>query len=232
MTKNKKLLIITFLGIYLLGFAFGIIYAVNQSLTSQDAAPPIPLAPKRQIWVMVRLDQMTAVNPRLVSVWVLLASFIPAPQLNFKPIYSAEWKDAPNSALAKKFAVNSDRSLSEEFLKEIDQFDISRTGLVVMDNEGFSSFTGWFEALPVRQQTSAEHLLSWYFQPTHSEFQAYQHICKVLTADKPGSFTQPHWREQDPGHLILHPNPELFKTLWQQLFSSSALARCTVSPEP
>jgi hypothetical protein len=227
---KKRILLIIFTCIYAIAVAAGFLYAKVRSASAEPVSTPMPF---QSNWVLVRIDDMTSETPHLVSVWVMLSSFSSAPQVFFKPIFSSESKNSPTSELARKFAVNQDRALNSQFLAELNKLNIQRSGLVILDDEGFRNFTAWFNPPASNRQISGVspvllHTTSF----SNSEAQSYLRICAVLQAEKRGQPVILRWQDLPPNHFILHPNLDPFVNLWNRLLSSTTAANCTVIPGP
>jgi hypothetical protein len=222
---KKKLTRMFLLSIYVLAVAAGYVYAKTSGIKTDAVNTPVS---QQFNWVLVRVDDMTAESPRLVSVWVMLSSLSSGPQVFFKPIYSTEINNARSSELARKFAVNSDRTLSSQFLNELNRINISRSGLVILDDKGFQEFTTWFSALYNRRQTAGISSALWQPTAAGSETQSYQHICEVLQAQNQERHIDLRWKDLIPNHIELLPNLDPFASLWDQLLSSSTPANCKI----
>ena len=207
---------------YLTALGIGIFSAAARP---PAALPPAESEPRQFNWVIVRVDELTRENPQLVSVWGVFLSFAPGPQLYFKPIYESDISPA-RSNLAKFFAVNPDRSLSEKFLSEIDHLNINRAGLVILDNEGYSKFVSWFNSPvePTRKPAGSAT------QPAGSsaEVRSYRQICTSLQTPDPARTRGLAWKSIFPDHLLSHPSLESLTITWERVFNSSVTPQCEV----
>ncbi len=225
---KKKMILVMFLGVYLLTLAGGFVYAKSSSPAPQPTSSP--LQPQTS-WVLVHIDDLTSANPRLVSIWIMFTSFSPEPHIYFKSIFSTEWKNPQGSPIYQKFSVNSDRNLNPQFLEELNGLNIQRSGLVLLDNEGFQNFTSWFSALsPSSHQNLEINSAGLQSYSLTSEVQAYQQICGTLQSHNAGQTIILNWQDLSPYHFIPHPDRTDFVNLWNNLISSSFIKSCKVLP--
>jgi hypothetical protein len=233
---KKVLSLLILISIYLLALAAGFIYGKTSGANPDPDRTPLP---QQSNWVLVRVDDMTVEAPQLVSVWVMLSSLSSGPQVYFKPIFSTEWNNTRNSQLAKKFSVNPNRTLSAQFLDELNRINIPRSGLVILDNKGFQEFATWFSAPTSNRQTAKIYPALWQTSPTGSEShmllqtseaESYQHICTVLQTQNRSHSIILRWSDLVPNHIMLLPNLDPFASLWDQLLSPTTGANCKVIP--
>lgn len=228
---KKKLALILFLSVYLLTLTGGFIYAKSTAPLVEPTPMPIP-QPQQTNWILVRIDDMTSETPRLVSVWVMLTTLSPEPFVYFKPVYSIDWNNASKSALSLSFSVNDNRTLNPAFLDELTRLNIQHTGLVLMDNEGFKNFSAWFTA-PTTQGYPTTRPVTWQqVTPLSPEVQSYQQICTAMQSSRPHEIITLNWQDLSTGHFILHPNVNLFASLWNRLLNANTSANCTVMLGP
>lgn len=224
---KKRLPYILISAIYILslglGFGFAGLRQVNAK-SFQEADP------RQANWIVVRVDDMQVEQPQLVSIWGLFLTFSPGPQLYFKPFYSFDVISDPKSEFARLFSVTPDRELSISFLKSLDRLNIHRSGLVILDNEGFQKFSEWFSQPPDAAQifipvveTAASGAL---------EFKAYQKICTSLKSTNAVRSRELPLQSLSPLHLLSHPSLESFMNLWGRVVDSNITPHCDVFPLP
>jgi len=231
---KKMLSLLILISVYLLALAAGFIYGKTSGAAIVPDSTPLP---QQSNWVVVRVDDMTVEAPQLVSVWVMLSSLSSGPQVYFKPIFSNEWTNTRSSQLAHKFAVNPNRTLSAQFIEELNRINIPRSGLVILDDKGFQEFTTWFGAPTSNRQTASIRPALWQSTSTGSESHmplrateagSYQHICTVLQTQNRSHSIILRWNDLVPNHFVLLPNLDPFASLWDQLLTSSTGTNCKV----
>lgn len=225
---KKRLTALIFCAIYLVSLTTGFVFAgVNRAAASTPSAAEL----RQANWILIRVNDMTLEKPQLVSVWAMFLTFSPGPHIFFKPIYSSDWVNAASSTLATKFSVSSiDRTLSSKFIAEIDRLNIRRTGLVILDDDGFQNFTSWFQ--PNNSDSKVDS--SWLIPTTgntvskNSEMLAYNQVCAALEMNEQLNPADIAWNKVVPNHILPHPNLESLAELWSQVMLSSTPAHCEV----
>jgi hypothetical protein len=226
---KKKLLLIALTGLYVFTMAAGFLFA----RTFGAKANSVPTtAPAQSNWVLIRVDDMAIETPHLVSVWLMLSSMTAEPQVYFKPIYSSDWTNAQNIALAQKFSVNPDRSFSARFLNELNRLDIPRSGLVILDNEGFKEFSALFDTPTSLQVNPGERLALRHAVLDGSESQSYQNMCATLQSENRLTAAALRWKDLKSDHFLPHPTLTPFTNLWENLVFSEFTPHCRVLDKP
>ena len=224
---KKRLTALIFCAIYLVSLTAGFISA---GFNRADASTPSAAESRQANWILIRVNDMTLEKPQLVSVWAMFLTFSPGPHLFFKPIYSSEWANAASSTLASKFSVAIDRTISSKFIAEIDRLNIRRTGMVILDDDGFQNFTAWFK----NSNDNVKVDNSWLIPTTgksHSkspEITAYSQVCAALEDNESLNPADLPWKKLVPNHLLPHPNLESLAELWGQVMLSSTPTHCEV----
>jgi hypothetical protein len=226
---KKRFSILIFTAIYLVSLSAGFLFAGMK----RAAASTPPANESRQAnWVLIRVNDMTLEKPQLVSVWVMFLTFSPGPHVFFKPIYSAEMANTSASQLASQFSVSIDRSLSAKFMAELDHMNIKRTGLVILDDDGFQNFTSWFQS-PASSTADKSLLIpsTGKTELVSPEAIAYSQVCAALRTNEILNPADLPWKTLVPGHLLPHPSLESLASVWSQVMLSSTPAHCEVIPE-
>jgi hypothetical protein len=224
--KNRTLYLI-FCAIYVISFGFG--YAFS-GLRQANAKSDLSFDPRQANWILVHVDDMTVEQPKLVSVWGLFITFTPGPQLYFKPFYSADLVYEKPPKIAQQFAVKEDRALAEGFLQAIDDLNIRRSGLAILDNEGFNQFTHWFQqpfelASPLVPLTGP-------VQANVREENAFQDICLTIKSPSLARPVELPWHTLYPIHLISQPSLDSLIDLWSRVVDSNIPPHCEVISSP
>jgi hypothetical protein len=157
-------------------------------------------------------------------------TFSPEPQIFFKPLYSSSTASTNKyPTLGKVFSVASDRSISYEFMKELNRLVTYQSGVVILDDLGFKSFTSWFSPRVTNlvprllvPQTSSN--------PEEGETGVYKQICSSLENTIHPSFANLPWKELFPNHLLAYPTLQGLTRVWERLILSDQSAHCEVIP--
>lgn len=223
MKKRLPYILISIIYIVSLGFGFG--FAGLRRVAAK--APPVTDT-RQANWIVVRVDDMSLEYPQLVSIWGLFFSFSPGPQVFFKPIYSFDQNIERKSDFARLYSVTPDRALSENFVQGLDRLNIRRSGLVILDNEGFRQFNAWFQQ-PVevaRPMGSPPGQIS----AGSIEANSYQQICSTLESPDTARPHELPWQNLFPLHLISRPSLESLINLWARVVDSNITPHCEVMP--
>jgi hypothetical protein len=224
---KKKISSLIFIAIYLVSLMAGFTLA---GIHKAQAATPVVNGNRQANWIFVRVDDMTTDRPQLVSIWAMFMSVAPGPQVFFKPIYSADTTSASAQKLARSFSVNVDRTISNDFIQELDRLNIQRTGMVIIDNTGFQAFSSWFNSNAAASQPNV-------FVPNTGkpiaakpgpEVQSFQQICATIQSPGGPRSQSLAWHSLVPYHILPHPNIDKLVELWDKILSSSAPGHCEV----
>jgi hypothetical protein len=223
---KKRLPILIFSVVYLVSLVAGFSFA---GMRQEAAGNTLAAASLQDNWILVRVDDMTLEHPQLVSVWAMFLSFAPGPQIFFKPIYAADWKQTSYSSLSDSFTVSAERSISDNFIRELDRLNFHRSGLLILDDLGFQSFSAWINPsqvagklspfIPVTNQEQA--------QLVTPEVQSYQAICAALVQKSPRTQAL-SWQSLYPNHVLPHPSLESLVSMWERIISANQETHCEV----
>ncbi len=222
---TKKLTLPFFIAIYLLSLAGGFGFA---GVRKANAIAPAPSSNRQSSWIMVRVDDMTIEQPKLVSVWAMFLTFSPEPQVFFKPLYSNETSTNKYPDLEKVFNVSADRTISADFIKELDRLITYPSGMVILDDIGFKSFSSWFmppaivsNMRPFVPQTGSSRVMG-------GETNDYKQICQSLENTIRPSLSSLPWMNMFPNHILAYPSLQGLTSLWEKLILSNLKAHCEV----
>lgn len=224
---TKKFTLKFFIVIYLVSLIAGFGFA---GISQANAITQTSTMPRQSAWILVRVDDMTIEQPDLISVWAMFLTFSPNPQVFFKPLFSNDASDQKNPNLGTVFGVSSDRTVSLEFIQELDRLISHQSGMVIVDNTGFEGFTSWFtppttagEIRPFVPHTGSANTFG-------GETRQYYQICETLEASSHPSLVSLPWKNLLPNHLLAYPSMLSLTKVWEQLYISDIETHCEVIP--
>jgi hypothetical protein len=224
---TKKLTLTFFVAIYLTSLIAGLSFAgIRQAKAITQASS----TPTQSSWIMLHVDDMTIEQPKIVSVWAMFLTFSPGPQVFFKPLYAFDASSNKYPHLGKVFTVSADRTISQDFIKELNRLIPHQSGMVIMDDIGYEAFTDWFttpaithESQPFVPQTGFTRIDTF-----KGESWNYVQICKTLENTAHPSLTDLPWRKLLPNHLVAYPTFQSLTSLWKRLVLAEFDAHCEV----
>jgi hypothetical protein len=224
---KKKYSLLIFIAIYAASLIAGFGFSGFQRA---EVGTPTPDGARQSNWVLVRVNDMSLASPQLVSIWGMFLSFTPGPQVFFKPIYTQDTTSAPALKLAGLFNVNADRTISSDFIQELDHLNIQRAGMVILDDTGFQSFTAWFNSTPAAVQTDLlVPATGWApILKESPEIQTYHRICTSLQAPNSARSQRLDWHAMVPNHILPQPDLKSLAGLWERILASNMPAHCEV----
>lgn len=226
--KNKLVLII-FVIVYLISLVAGFGFA---EIRQANAIAPTTTPTKQSSWILVRLDNLTVEQPRLISVWAMFLTYSPGPQVFFKPLFSIDAKTNKYPELEKVFSVSTDRTVSYDFIQELNKLIPHQSGLLILDNTGYETFTNWFlsssPALELQPSDLGTSLV--YSKKLNGETEDYNRICFALSNENHPALANLPWWELLPDHLVAHPTLQNLANLWEKLIHSGFKTHCEVIP--
>ena len=224
---TKKLTLPFFIAIYLISLAAGFGFA---GIRQANAITPATKTHEQISWFLVRVDDMTIEQPRLISVWVMFLTYSPGPQVFFKPLFASDAATNKYPDLGEVFSVSADRTISSAFMKELNQLISHQSGMVILDDIGYKSFTSWFtqpvlsnDTRPFVPKTGIVNT-----QPFGGELENYGQICRTLeNTSRPNLANLPLWK-LFPNHLAAFPTLQSLTNLWGRLILSNMDTHCEV----
>jgi hypothetical protein len=175
------------------------------------------------------VDDLTAANPKLVEMWIVLTLYSDPPQVMFIPLYP-KYEADQNAAINSAFALDSQGNLSSKLTSKIsDIFDVNIHGYIMTDTAGMNAIAGWFgiEGIAASEnpaQSDAEiHAILLNSQTF------LQKVCQQLKeGDSMRQYESMRWSQLAPLHFQTDMSFEHLTASWDKVNRSSAVQQCDV----
>ncbi len=191
------LTIISFIACFLIGLYLAEIVPGKGNLKGSASNNPLatPASRFQHNILIVRVDDLQAKSPSLVSIWGLIIYF-PEPKLIFQRIYPIDGLDSEK--LFSSFSLSSEKVPNNTFLRTLNEsLGIVWDNYVVLDAQAGGWFSAWAGGpaigQPANEADSAQLLAL--------EGEALQQICAKYAAQTPGPRDPFDWQAVIPDHL-------------------------------
>lgn len=192
----------------------------------------------QQNLALLHVDDLTSPTPSLISVWVVFMLPGTPPGVIFKPLYPQFTNAASTppsslpSDLGALFSLNPDGFPSEPFWQGVSQYDVGVTGMVMVDNEAYTSLVQWVTntpvefqpIIPISPETSAFVLAQ--------EKTAFQNLCGALTMPPEQRSFKPEWKNLIPTHMRTDFSFDDLIVIWDTITTSPVAPICEIIPTP
>ena len=225
----KKAYLLIALVLFIVFAYFGFKAASNLDANSSvDTPDTLDLAGKQQNFLIVHVDDLSKNRPQLISVWAVFIVFNTTPQLMFVPLYPAA--DEISKPLENAFAGSKKSSLDPRFEDEIDdQFDISTSGYLLVDNSSVSSFRKWLTGKDETISTTPPRTPDENHLVLYNGQEYFQALCSDFSNSGARSFFNSiKWSQILPEHFSTNLSFETFTLAQDLLKSSGKIAQCNV----
>jgi hypothetical protein len=187
------------------------------------------MASSQQNFLLVRVDDLTAENPKLVEMWIVLTLYSDPPQVMFIPLYP-KYDAGQNAAIASAFALDSQGNLSGKMTSKVsDLFDVAVNGYLMTDSAGMNAIAAWYgidgiaaSASPAQSDTEIHGIL------LNSQV-FLQSVCRQLkNGQSMQLYTSMRWSQLAPQHFQTDMPFEQLIAAWDKVNRSSPPQQCDV----
>lgn len=222
------LVIVIFIISAVLGFQAAARLSSGQSSQSQQNYG-LPVLSTQTNYLLIHVNDLSADNPHLISVWGLFVFYSNSPQVMLIPLYPT-YDEARSTALGSAFKIGKDGQISSRFIDEIQQsYEITTVGYVTVDNIGLSYFNKWItgnesQISAITPQTADEkHIVLYNSQ------QFFTTACTQFSRSGVKSFIdQIHWADLLPSHFSTNLSFESLALAADYFVSAGEIDQCTV----
>lgn len=119
--------------------------------------------PTKQIITLLEVDDLTAAQPTLISIWNIHLTPGNSPKLGFTPVAAEALPDEPNFSILEKFSMDDNHNPSAGFLQALRKINPTADGYIILDNTSTSEIMRWFlgtesaETLNIENHTMTEY---------------------------------------------------------------------------
>jgi hypothetical protein len=215
------LTIIAFIACFLIGLYLAEIVPGKGSLKGSASNNPLatPASRFQHNILIVRVDDLQAKSPALVSIWGLIIYF-PEPKLIFQRIYPLSMLE--NDQIVSSFSLSAEKVPSNSFLRTLNEsLKIVWDNYVILDAQAGDQFSAWAGGPPVSQADTGADLS----QNLDVESQVLRMVCEKYAVQTPGPRDPFDWQPIIPDHLTTNI-PLDFGLLSSDRLSESGLPVC------
>jgi hypothetical protein len=199
----------------------------NTSVASGNVATA--LASQQQNYLLVRVDDLTAADPRIVEAWMVLTLYSDPPQIMFVPIYP-RYDAAQDSELASAFALDSQGNMGSKLVAKVSEmFKVTINGYILTDAAGMNAIASWFGIdsiaagiYPAQSDTEKHAIL----------LNSQTFLQKVCSQIKNGKALQQYasiyWSQLIPNHFQTDMSFEQLTASWERVTHASPPQQCDV----
>jgi anionic cell wall polymer biosynthesis LytR-Cps2A-Psr (LCP) family protein len=187
------------------------------------------LAAKQQNYLLVRGDDLTAADPKIVEAWMVFTLYSDPPQIMFLPIYP-RYDEAQNNDLTDAFALDSQGDLNGKLVSKVSEmFKVTINGYILTDAAGMNAIASWFGIDGITAGT---------YQPQSDQekhavlLNGQTFLQKVCSQIKNGKAIQQYasiyWSQLIPNHFQTDMSFEQLTASWERVAHASPPQQCDV----
>lgn len=189
----------------------------------------VSMSSSQQNFLLVRVDDLTASDPQLVEVWIVLTLYSDPPQIMFIPLYP-KYDESRNTAVESSFAIDSRGDLSSKLVSKIaDLYDVTINGYIMTDAAGMNAVASWFGidgisagSAPAQSDADIHAVLL-------NSQTFLQGVCRQLKdGDGMHQYESMVWSQLIPLHFQTDLSFELFVSSWDKVNRASPPQQCDV----
>jgi hypothetical protein len=212
----------------------GYLVASKSSIgSSNNSAGPgnaaTALASPQQNYLLVQVDDLSKISPKLVQAWIVLTYYSDPPQIIFLPLYPS-YDSKQNSSISSSFAMTGSGKLSDKLSEKIASlYNVKVDGYILTDAAGVSDIANWYGIQGIEtgsspaQSDDEKHILLLNSQTF------FQNICAQLKAGgAKNQYTSMQWSQLIPLHFQTNLSFEVLTASWDRIIRSSAPQQCDV----
>lgn len=197
---------------------------INDPTTNEK---PLSLDYQRAILV-VQIDDMTAQNPNLLSMWVFFISNADSSQIIIKSIYPTV-TDAPQTTpLARSFSVSRQNQLSKSFLHEVGKLKIPYNNIIILDQNAFKTIAEWITAHAINLSPILPQTIDDAQNSLVQDAAVLNEICRYLPEKTSSRGPVPAWDSLISSHFSSDFLFDDMILLWDLLTSDQTSLQCEV----
>lgn len=186
----------------------------------------------QQNFLLIHADDLTADQPSLVSLWLMIYVDYDPPQLAFKTLYPPLSPDENVKKISNTFRLSSQGSPDEDFLKAVRESNMHWESYILVDHRGIQDILGNPEknlAATLSAAAGSAHPAATTLQMETAILKAF---CARLAAEKGESLDISAWSALIPTHLRTDLHFETIMINWHQLTAAQTKPGCRVFGSP
>lgn len=222
------IIFLIFIGFAFLGFkAASKILPATRSVSNNKANNPTAIT--QQNYLIFRVDDLSANEPALISIWAALIYPSTPPQIIVLPLFPSTNQEI-HERLADKFALNHHGEVVPTFLRLVSrEYDLQTNGYILADQTALGQSILWMTG----QETSATSA------PALSEDEktaliangqnVYQQFCQMLVAGSgSGYYAAINWSALLPDHFVTNLSFDELIIQAEKILRVGPLGQCNV----
>ena len=190
----------------------------------RPSVTPLVLPPQERI-LLVQVDDLTAGDPALISIWGLFIAFSEQTNLIFKAIYPSNTPSTLSQEIGESFEIEPGKKLSGAYLDKLNTLGIKWDGYILIDNQFIDRYGNAFP------HTSLTPFLSPTAEPDsiiRQEEVFLNKTCEYLAKPERALSPQFDWQAAASGHFSSNLKLDFLLMGWQFLLENGAIQNCEV----
>ncbi len=182
--------------------------------------------------VLLRVDDLSAAEPRLVSIWIAFLGPADYPGLTVMLLYPNPEAPEQVQALADSFTLGVDKLPLSSFWQQLSAYKFSWDGYLLADSQSISSIAGWINNTQSTLTTAPANNLDGYLAIQSEETAVFRNICNTLESSDEIPGIPPDWGNIIPLHLRTDLTFETMMFSWGKLNPPGAITPCYILGNP
>lgn len=222
------IIFVIFIGFAFLGFKVASkILPATRSVSNNQANNPTAIT--QQNYLILRVDDLSANEPALISIWAALVYPSTPPQVMVLPLFPSTNQEV-HERMADKFSLTHGKKVSPIFLRWVSrEYDLQINGYILADQTALGQSMLWMTG----QETSATSA------PALSEDEksaliangqsVYQQFCQMLLAGSgSGYYAAINWSALLPDHFVTNLSFDELIIQAEKILRAGPLGQCNV----
>lgn len=182
--------------------------------------------------VLLRVNDLSAAEPKLVSIWIAFLGPADYPGLTVMMLYPNPEAPEQVQALADSFTLGVDKLPLSSFWQQLSAYKFSWDGYLLADSQSISSIAGWINNTQSPLTAAPANSREGYLAIQSEETAVFRNICTTLENTDKGPGTQPDWGSIIPIHLRTDLTFENMMYSWGKLNPPGAITPCYILGNP
>jgi len=170
--------------------------------------------------LIVHVDDLSKATPELISVWGIFINQTSGSFIIFKPLHPSTTDTAMSQDIFNSFGLTTDKQLTDEFMKTLDNHEVNWTNYVIMDDAAASKVIKWTMDADISQP-----------EIPHDDNSMITHFCSTLSKSDRTTGVEPAWLELASQHLHSNGDITVLAANWKStVLESPTPLNCKVVP--
>jgi hypothetical protein len=229
MNKLKiVILLVLFLVCTTAGFSLAMGVDHRASSDPNKTVPPSPIPKNEANYLLIRVNDLTDSEHKLVSAWYVKIVFKPEPIVVFKPIFPSNSSGKLTKAIQKNFHLSNDHQLTNQFISILHDMKLDIDGYIITDDHSHEAMAEWagnpipITGMNTENTNSNQSILN-------QEKTLNEALCRAIK-ERAKNRPDIDWQSIESNHFHSSVPPQELAAYWQRLTDTQSLLCQVLNP--